>query len=312
MQTKITFLGAGSAFSFTNGQTNLLIEVDSGARKKRMLVDTGTQWQYMVLGQLFKEEVHSLIDSKEAKSYRHALALINLKISTGDIQENEPIKRLMQFLDTIDSIFITHLHKDHCSSLELIGFLTRFVPTLHKIDLYGLSGVIRDLWDKELSGGMDSLNYGQMTEEERTKRITIESYFKPHYLSGDPEDAIELGSTIIEPFTTMHISNRLKQVDSSGLLIHTFSGKEIMFTSDTQYCPKQLMDMYKAVDHIFHDCETAPFPSGVHAHYNDLKTLPDNVKSKMRLMHYNDGVKPDCMVDGFSGWVEMGQEFIFV
>jgi ribonuclease BN (tRNA processing enzyme) len=312
MQTKLTFLGAGSAFTFANGQNNLLIEVDNCARKKKMLVDTGTQWQYMMLGQLFNTEIKTLIETNEAKNYRHALAIINLKIATGDIKENEPMKRLIEFLYTIDSIFITHLHKDHCSGLELIGFLTRFVPTLHKLNIYGLSSVISDLWDKELSGGMDSLNYGQMTEEERTKRITIESYFKPHYLTGDPEDAIELGSTIIEPFTTMHISNRLKQVASCGLLIKTFSGKEIMFTSDTQYCPKQLMDMYHAVDTIFHDCETAPFPSGVHAHYSDLKTLPDDVKAKMHLCHYNDGIKPDCKEDGFAGWVEMGDEYIFI
>mgnify|MGYP001025512325 CR=1 FL=1 len=67
----------------------------------------------------------------------------------------------------------------------------------------------------------------------------------------------------------------------------------------------------KAVS-TFHDCETSPFPSNVHAHYNDLKSLPKNIKEKMWLCHYNDGDKPDCIKDGFAGWVQQGQVFDFV
>ena len=237
---------------------------------------------------------------------------MNLLIAWGEIAEAESMGRLIQFLSTIDSIFITHNHADHNGALEMLGFFTRFVPSLNKIKLYGLAGVLRDLWDNSLSAGMDSLNYGQMTEAERKHRITLDSYFEPVYLSGDPEDAIKLGCATVEPFTTMHISNRLKQVDSCGLLIRTISDKEIMFTSDTQYCPRQLIDMYNAVDAIYHDTETSSFPSGVHAHYNDLKTLDANIKEKMWLCHYQDGKKPDCTKDGFAGWAEQGQVFDFV
>jgi uncharacterized protein YfaQ (DUF2300 family) len=71
---------------------------------------------------------------------------------------------------------------------------------------------------------------------------------------------------------------------------------------------------YKKADVIFHDCETSPieFASEVHAHYEDLKTLPDEVRAKMWLCHYQDGPKPDCVKDGFAGWVEQGQTFDFV
>jgi hypothetical protein len=43
-------------------------------------------------------------------------------------------------------------------------------------------------------------------------------------------------------------------------------------------------------DVIIQDCETSPFKSGVHAHYEDLKTLPENVKQKMILVHYQDNI----------------------
>jgi ribonuclease BN (tRNA processing enzyme) len=313
MKTTLTFLGAGSAFSFANGQNNLMIDIEDNSIKgyHRMLVDCGTQIQYMSLGQMYKEKVQSLLDSKKAKTYREAVALINLDISNGKIPENEPMMKFIEFISTIDSIFITHNHADH-NSLECIGFLTRFIPTLKKLKLYGMGKCLTELWDNSLSAGMASLNYGQMTEEERHGRITLESYFEPIYLTGDPEDAIRIGSNIIEPFTTMHVSNRMKQVDSCGLLIKTFSGKEIMFTSDTQYCPKQLEDMYEAVDIIIHDCETG-FPSSVHAHINDLKTLPQHVKDKMILCHYNDGFDRTLTKEyGFKQNMEMGDTLTII
>jgi hypothetical protein len=62
-------------------------------------------------------------------------------------------------------------------------------------------------------------------------------------------------------------------------------------------------------DIIFQDCETAPFESGVHSHYGKLKTLPDKMKQKMWLYHYQDGDLPDARGDGFRGFVVKGQRF---
>jgi len=49
--------------------------------------------------------------------------------------------------------------------------------------------------------------------------------------------------------------------------------------------------------------------SGVHAHYNDLKGLPAEMKVKMWLYHYNDGALPNANADGFQGFVQKGQSF---
>ena len=272
MNTKIKFLGAGSAFSYENGQNNILIEIEDGATTHTMAVDVGTQWHDMTMKVL-----------------------------------KEPMFKL---LEKIDSIFITHIHADHVGGLEEIAFMTRFAPNLHKIKLYAPVDVLRDLWESTLKGGLESLNYGQMTDEEEMNMIGIDSYFDPRYLCGN--EAITIGATKIEPFTTVHISNRLEQKPSCGVWITTFSDKKIMFTSDTQFCPRQLEDMYAKADIIFQDCETSPFRSGVHAHYDDLKTLPKETKAKMWLMHYQDGAKPDCKADGFLGYVVQGQEFNIV
>ena len=72
-----------------------------------------------------------------------------------------------------------------------------------------------------------------------------------------------------------------------------------------------MKDYYELVDLIFHDCETTPweYKSEVHAHYEELKGLPDRIKKKMYLYHYYPGDKPDCKKDGFKGWVKKNKEY---
>ena len=85
----------------------------------------------------------------------------------------------------------------------------------------------------------------------------------------------------------------------------------MFITTDSQVAPNQMDDFRDMADYIFQDCETAQFVSTVHAHYDDLKQLDDDVKGRMWLYDYQDGEKPDCTEDGFLGWVEKGQVFDF-
>lgn len=80
-------------------------------------------------------------------------------------------------------------------------------------------------------------------------------------------------------------------------------------TTDTQFSPEQIKNFYDMADLIFHDCETGEFESGVHAHYNQLKTLPEKFTKKMWLYHYQDGELPDAKADRFLGFVKIGQVF---
>jgi hypothetical protein len=104
------------------------------------------------------------------------------------------------------------------------------------------------------------------------------------------------------------------QVTSYGLLIKTGKG-EAFLTTHTQFCPRQIEDFYKRAWIIFQDCEAAPYKSGVHAHYDDLRTLDADIKSKMWLYHYPDSVIDDdtwakrAKVDGFAGFIMKGQSF---
>ena len=96
---------------------------------------------------------------------------------------------------------------------------------------------------------------------------------------------------------------------SFGLFITTEQTR-IFYTSDTQFHPENLSLHYKKADVIFHDCETSLPPSGIHTHYQQLCSLPDEIKKKMWLYHYNAGKRPDPIQDGFLGFVKRGQQFI--
>lgn len=86
-------------------------------------------------------------------------------------------------------------------------------------------------------------------------------------------------------------------VPSFGIMVKDpDSGKVVFCPGDTQYAPNQLTDFYRQSDFIVQDCETM-YRSGVHAHYDELKTLPDDIKAKMLLVHYQDNV-----IDNWKEW----------
>lgn len=105
----------------------------------------------------------------------------------------------------------------------------------------------------------------------------------------------------------------MRIVPSYGLLITELTTPErtVFLTTDTQFCPRQIERFYDRSEAIFHDCETYPFKSGVHAHYDDLRTLPEATKKKMWLYHYGPDPKQRPEEDGFQGFVAKGQTFEF-
>jgi ribonuclease BN (tRNA processing enzyme) len=90
--------------------------------------------------------------------------------------------------------------------------------------------------------------------------------------------------------------------------------RKIYITTDVQFAPETSMKAYyREADVIIHDCETL-YKSGVHAHYDDLRTLAPEIKAKMMLLHYQDNVLDDwdnwqhraLNEDGFRGFVKPG------
>lgn len=197
----------------------------------------------------------------------------------------------------IEAVYISHLHADHVGGLEWLAFSTRFDPSCQKPTLYISDTMVHDLWNKVLSGGLSSLQ-GQITN--------LATFFKVVVI---PKNSSFIWSNVeFQLVQTIHAMNGFTLMPSFGL-IFTIANQRVFLTTDTQLAPNQLKDFYQQADIILHDCETAPYKSGVHAHYTELCTLAADIKSKMWLYHYQPGELPDAVNDGFKGFVQKGQVF---
>lgn len=204
----------------------------------------------------------------------------------------------------IDSLYISHLHADHVGGVEELAFCTYFMPNVSRPKLYCNSYLMRTLWEESLRGGLESI---------QGKVVTLTEYFDCHPVENS--ESFEWEKIRFTPIQTVHVMAGYHIKYSYGLLIHELSvlvgvnAPTVFFTADTQFCPNQITDFYKKADIIFQDCETAPYKSGVHASYDELNTLSDDIKSKMWLYHYQPNPPQKPIDDGFLGFVQKGQWF---
>ena len=197
-----------------------------------------------------------------------------------------------------DGVYISHLHADHIGGMEWLGFCTFFNPKKIKPKLYIVDTQIDSLWD--------SLKAGMRSHEGRV--LNLNDFFDVRAIPIN--DYFVLEKIQFTPVQTIHIMDGMRIVPSYGLLIYDLEGSSTVFlTTDTQFCPRQIEKFYSMADVIFHDCETYPFRSGVHAHYDDMVTLPAETKAKMWLYHYGPDPKQKPHKDGFCGFVQKGQTF---
>lgn len=195
----------------------------------------------------------------------------------------------------IDSVYISHLHADHAGGLEWLALTRYFDKSCPKPTLFISSDQVDDLWDKVLQGGLEAL------PDEKT---SLSTFFDVNPVNHD----FTWSGISFQIIPTLHIQSGDNQVPTYGLLFKIHK-KKIFISTDTRFVPQHYHAIYKSADLIFHDCETAQQKTGVHAHYDDLKTLDPSIKKKMWLYHYNPGPLPDARQDGFGGFVAKGQCF---
>jgi ribonuclease BN (tRNA processing enzyme) len=111
----------------------------------------------------------------------------------------------------------------------------------------------------------------------------------------------------------LHIAGEQCRLYSYGLLVGagTASGTSIFISTDAVFQPELLNRISRKADLIFHDCETSAYKTDVHAHYDQLCTLPATARQKMWLYHYQANPTYTPREDGFQGFVVKGQEFSF-
>lgn len=174
-------------------------------------------------------------------------------------------------LDDIDHVLITHLHGDHVGGLEQLLFWRRFV-TGRKTTVHAIPEVLAGLWDTRLRGGMDTL----MRPDGGTERLELADYAHVH--------ALAPGTTRLGPLE-LAWRRTIHHIPTSALTLRC-EGRSLGYSADTAFDP-ELVAWLAACDLFFHETNF-----GVHTPLESLCGLPEEVRARMRLIHYPDLLDP--------------------
>ncbi len=210
----------------------------------------------------------------------------------------------------VSNYFVTHSHADHVGGLEEVMLVARY-GTNTRPNIYITEVYEHLLWDMSLRGGT------AYNEVHTGKNLTFGDMWTihhPRWLPDFPRETYEfdVGSINIKAFRTMHIPGESKSWQdsfwSTGLLIDN----HVLFTGDTKF-DRDLVESFNAkfeLSTIFHDSQFFP-PGGVHASIDELKTLPDDIKAKMMLMHYGDDWEKNLDRVAQAGFQGLAKQWVY-
>lgn len=198
---------------------------------------------------------------------------------------------------SVPYVIVTHLHGDHVGGIEQLAWERFYTgkngPGFQKTHLIATSEIQGDLRDV-LTPCVD-----EYTQSDGVSRSGgFDALFNLKYVISD----VTVGDVQFILHRVPHVVDSGVDKPCYGVLIRerdTSSGG-FFFTSDTTFRP-QIGEMYPDVGVIFHDCTFSPKYTGtVHTHYEDLLTLPDDVRNRIVLMHHTKVPEHiDIRKDGF-------------
>jgi ribonuclease BN (tRNA processing enzyme) len=191
-------------------------------------------------------------------------------------------------VDNIDHLLLTHLHGDHCGGTEAYLYLRRFIVG-RKPTLLGAPEVLDELWPARLRGGMDRLLLEGRADGPRLQMGLLDYCERSDLLP----DKTRVGPLLIERrFTIHHIPTTAVRVTVEGT-----ARPAVGYSADTAFDPELIAWLAEA-EVIIHETNF-----GVHTPLASLAALPEELRRRMRLIHYPDLLDPKtapirCLEEG--------------
>ena len=188
----------------------------------------------------------------------------------------------------VQAAFITHLHGDHVYGLEEILFESYF--KLHRkfglwlpqafVSPWATNG--EDIWENFLRASMTSSVLG---EDGAYFQLDLSDYADVTPLN--VQTAYSFFGIPVRIFPVCHVWRR----SAFGICLD----ERVVFTADTIYSREALeAHLESGAEVIFHDVSFLPKKKGgVHASFDELKTLPRDIIERIVLMHFADEVTAD-------------------
>ena len=172
--------------------------------------------------------------------------------------------------ESIDALFITHIHGDHVGGLEEFAF---YMNIIHKRKplLYIAEDLVTPLWENTLKGAMGNGD-----------ELSISDYFEVVPLQKEISTQIAEGLTL-KLIQTPHIPGK----SSYSLVIND----TIFYSSDMTFQPHLLYKLVyeESITQIFHEVQLNGI-GRVHTSLQELLSLPADIQKMISLMHYEDNM----------------------
>ncbi len=191
-------------------------------------------------------------------------------VGSGILQR---LNQLGQSLTTIEHIFISHFHVDHCSDLLTLYqsmWLSGYDKVLH---LYG-PPPLRD-WLR----GLFDVAFPYLRSKLMLETTVLEEFH-----------VINVGPVTISICPTLHGS-----MQSRAFKIE-HEGHSVVYTSDTAPCP-EVIDLAKGVDLLIHECNwlDGDHPRGSHTSPSELAVIAEKTQPKKIVLTH---MSPEVIQNG--------------